>query len=174
MVAAESPGSRLKLGLRAAGLSQDAAAARVGVSRKTVYRWTSGLDPIPEERYATLAKLIRRSESWLRTGEEAPRNEPGEYGAPVRKFGGVRESPGLTYRVRVFLHEFLADLARLGGTEEEIARARDLLTRPELMTWYVEGYPAEFDEEQVLQGMQAIAKFIEMEVKRRARGRGKS
>jgi len=170
-------GRRLKRAIAAAGLTQDALGEQLGVTRKTVGTWVRGAAPIPAERYPALAKLLGRSEHWLRTGEESPSNmlgkAPVSYGATASRPAQARQLSGLPYRVRVYLHEFLAELARLGGTEEEIAAARRLLVSPELFTWYVEGYPAEFDEDQVLMGMQGIAAFIEREVKRRAKARGK-
>jgi len=168
MAIPETPGERLAAAIEEAGLTQKQVADRLGLARLTVNRWTTSKAPIPEKHFPIIEEITGRSREWIRTGKEsAPRRMP----AVRERAPGPLAPAGLPIRIRIWLQEFLLTITRLGATEDEITRARALLTSPELSTWYVGGYPEEFDEDQVLEGMKAIGVFIERQVRKRAKER---
>ena len=64
-------GDRICQKRKETGLSQEALAERLGVSRQSVSKWERG-EAVPEgERLAALAALFSVSVDWLLTGEEA-------------------------------------------------------------------------------------------------------
>jgi len=154
-----------------AGLTQKQLADRLGISRLTVNRWTTGKAPIPNKHFPRIESITGRSREWIETGKETARKAPAVREAAV-SFGAPRAATGLPLRVRIWLQEFLLKITRLGATEDELTRAQALLTGPEILTWYVGGYPEEFDEDQVLEGMAAIGVFIERQIRKRAKERG--
>ncbi len=53
------PYKELRAGLKQAGLTQQEVARRLDVSRQSVSAWLNGRSPIPDDRYAALAGLLR-------------------------------------------------------------------------------------------------------------------
>lgn len=66
---ARTMGERIAEALSGAGISQSAAAKRIGVARPTLNRWVKQDVPVGEPNLAELAKLTGVRVAWLRYGE---------------------------------------------------------------------------------------------------------
>lgn len=79
-------GWRLQMALRHAGLSVDAMAAELGVSRSTISRWTNEHGTPPKAAFVKMWALrCGVPFSWLATGEEGGDQGPdGPPGLPVQ------------------------------------------------------------------------------------------
>jgi transcriptional regulator with XRE-family HTH domain len=161
----------LRLARVRAGLSQTEVARRIGRTRQTVNSWESekgGAKP-PPEMLSRLADLYGVSEEALRRGELTPVSATSvaspTYGVTVT---GPAPPRGLSQRVRVWLQEFLLELARGGATDQEIESARRLLVSEEAHAFYSGGH-TDLSEEDLLIEMQGLAEGI----RRRLRLRGR-
>jgi hypothetical protein len=67
----------------------------------------------------------------------------------------------------VWLSGFRHDLTRAGASDDQIAEAIDLLTAPQVFTYYRGGTPGELSEEEAIVAMEALAKFIRQRLRRR-------
>jgi hypothetical protein len=83
----------------------------------------------------------------------AEQTERAEYSAP-------RHQLNLPHAVREYLAEFQLRLVKGGATEEEIDEAMRLLKSPDVFTYFKGGRPAEFNEQDVLDGMRAIGEDV--------------
>lgn len=68
-------GGRLQRARKGTGLSQEAAAAKIGVSWMTVHRWESSQRSISEENLDRLCELYDRPLSWFLTLEDGDLEE---------------------------------------------------------------------------------------------------
>lgn len=144
-------------------MTQPELAKAIGVHAITVAKYEAGSTGVKTERLAKIAAALRTTPAALlgeptasvrgssHTGEGTNGDRPGEGGAEV---------PLRRHAVRVWLREFELELVRAGATDDEIANARTLLTRPEALTFYVGGHFRDATEEETLMGMEAMAEFI--------------
>lgn len=82
-VPAESYGGRLMAAMRAAGLTNAALAAAVGVDPATVSQWRTNVFLPDERRNALIAAAVRTSPAWLRYGVEGGGAERAEGASPA-------------------------------------------------------------------------------------------
>lgn len=150
--------------MKRAGVRNQAVADAAGVHLKTVSHWLADRYVPDEERLAPVAELLGVSVPWLRYGDEAP--SPAPAGEPG---GTPRVSAGLPYRVRVWLQGFLLEITKGGATEDEVNEARDLLTSPEVFVYFSGGAPKEFNEDDVLDGMEALGEVVRRTLRKRGR-----
>lgn len=76
-----------------AGLSQEALAERLGVSRQAVSKWETG-ESVPElSKLLLLAKTFGVTTDWLLSEDEESRDDPETYEAPVNNW--VESIPGV-------------------------------------------------------------------------------
>lgn len=150
-------GARLRRARLSAGLTQAEAAEALGVHKVTISNWEREVNEPEEANYARLAKLYHTTPSALRYGE-------GE--GEVTRFRGEPYTPtvprGLRGKPLVWLHEFLAELARAGATKEQIDAATDVLTNAEAYAFYAGGLEREPSEEEIVEGMKDLATGIRL------------
>lgn len=166
-MAEDDLGENLKLARRVAGLSQQAVADRVGVTRVTVADWERGAATPRDENLAALARLFGKTVAQLRHGE--PPMSTGSVHRDEEARSAATPSRVHPQRVRVWLADFRAELTRAGATDDEIAEAMDLLQAPQLFVFYAGGKPREMTEEQMVQGLEALATVIRRELRKRGR-----
>lgn len=135
-------------------------AAAVGVERNTVSAWLNrGVVPRDPDVLSHLAELFGTTVDQL-LGRVALAQEPPNT---------PRVAAGLPYRVRVWLQGFLLEITKAGATEEEVEEARQLLTSPEVFVYFSGGAPKEFDEDDVLDGMEALGEVVRRTLRKRGR-----
>lgn len=78
-----------------------------------------------------------------------------------------RVSLGLPQRIRVWIQEFLLELARAGVSHEEAEHARATLQSPELARYLAGGEPAEYDEEKSLRTLVGFGEVIKNDLRDR-------
>lgn len=71
-----------------------------------------------------------------------------------------RHARNLPLAIREYLAELRVRLTKGGASEDEIDEAFDLLRSPAVFTFYKGGTPSEFNEEDVLRGMKALAEGV--------------
>ena len=147
-------------------LQQELADA-VGAFVKTVSRWENDRQTPRDADLEKLAAALEVSVPWLHYGIEVSDGAPSA--DPVGSAATSRPLPRVlrTHRVRVWLSGFRHELTRVGASEEQIAEAMDLLTAPQVFTYYRGGAPGEVSEEEAIVGMEAIAKFIRQRLRKR-------
>lgn len=124
----------------------------------TLSRWERGLHRPPRSAALLLAKLYgvrpeRLGEKADSLGEVRRGTSPADEPTP-------RHARNLPLAVREYLAELRLRLTKGGAQEEEIEEAMDLLRSPALFTFYKGGTPSEFNEEDVLRGMKALAEGV--------------
>lgn len=158
MVDGDTLGKRLKSAREQARLTQQQVGARLSAHAVSVSNWERDVNVPAEDTLTKLAELYGVAPATLRygttdvhgarqTGEGTNGDRPAD--VPLRR-----------HAVRVWLREFELELVRAGATDDEIANARTLLTRPEALTFYVGGHSRDATEEETLMGMEAMAEFI--------------
>lgn len=166
-------GQALKAAREDAGLSQKAVAERVGVDSITISRWERGVRRPPRAAVLLLAKVYGQPPERFGEASKGLDDVPRGTVRNVEAAGGRRvaepaDAPGqgarhaknLPLRVREYLAELRLRLTKGGALEEEIEEAMDLLRSPALFTFYKGGTPSEFNEEDVLRGMKALAEGV--------------
>jgi hypothetical protein len=117
---------------------------------------------------ASVADLVSREtiepENRWAVSRSGPSDGAGTSLAPPRVLRVLQ-----SHAVRVWLAEFRAELTKARATDEEIEEAMRLLISPELFTFYHGGAPREYNEDEVVMGMEAMAKFIRARLKQRGR-----
>jgi transcriptional regulator with XRE-family HTH domain len=161
-------GVALKRAREHAGLSQAAAAQKIGIDSVTLSRYERGKMLAPRATRIALASLYRAAPEEL--GLEAgslgavprgtPEREPAVLREHVPEGYGARHRRNLPLAVRSYLAELQLRLTKGGATEEEIDEAMELLRSPQVFTFYKGGAPSEYNEEDVLRGMKAIAEGV--------------
>lgn len=116
-----SIGQRLKAAREAAGLTQEKAAAQIGVSMMTVSRWERGQHVAEGAQLGAAARVYGRSVDWILQGDAAPaeRLERDDAPAALVEYFAEREASGRPVRPKV------ADRARAS------ARSTGMATRTE-------------------------------------------
>src|SRR4051812_38293170 len=114
---AVTQGRALKADRVRAGLTQEEAAGLGDGGAITVSRWERGTQPIPEEK----ARVLR--EHYARLRGEAEREVPAV-------------SLGLPQRVRVWIHQFLLELAKADVSDREVEEARRALSNPDFARYF--------------------------------------
>ena len=145
-------GAELKAARERAGLTQKEVADLLGIDTATISRWERGASPLSE------GKLARLREIYGGNGHvPAVRNRStaAEDRVPAVALGLPKE-------VRVWMHEFLLDLARADVSEREIEEARAVLTSPENATWWKDSTPKE-----MLTAVESFADIIREILRRR-------
>lgn len=167
MIDLEEFGRQLTIFRLAAGFpTHEAAAEATGVERSRISRHESGTGGKPQRdtlaRYESAYHLPAGSLSRVLIGEKVPVpavstaftiTAPVE--APV-----PRHARNLPLAVREYLAELRLRLTKGGAAEEEIDEAMELLRSPQVFTFYKGGAPSEYNEEDVLRGMKAIAEGV--------------
>lgn len=177
----ETLGDRLTKSMKQGGLSVAEVAKAAGVHAVSVSRWrhdASVPDAIVLDR---LAKFLRSkgqsyvTSDWLLHGAQSE----GAVREPESRYESARSeiefaSPTAAQRSRIWLEEFLLELAESGAGEEFLASTRRLLLNP---ANYEHGFGAaagardEMDDEAKLKHMQALAVGVRAALKERLKGR---
>ena len=170
----EGVGEQIRTLLLKARMNVSALARESGVSRETLYRALRE-DEISRATAAQIADVLGVTEKALLSPPKAAA-EPDVRGSRHTGEGGgagsgerSTEVPLRRHAVRVWLREFELELVRAGATDDEIADARTLLTRPEALTFYVGGHTRDATEEETIMGMEAMAEFIRDQLKKAGR-----
>jgi transcriptional regulator with XRE-family HTH domain len=172
-------GENLRRARRAADLTQEQVAAKLGVTKQTISDQERGEATPNEKNLQALATLYGTSEAELRYGRELGRRlhrgivesttglavfeQPGDgsYSRPIRVALGIPQ------RIRVWLQGFLLELTKAGVTEEEVDGIRRILSSDEMYRYYVGGEPKEYSEDETLEGIQAHAEAFRRDLRRR-------
>jgi hypothetical protein len=160
VVRAQGMGKRLRQAMLDAELQPADLIQKSGLSKHTVYRALSA-DEATRETATTLEAtlglsagvLLARQDGEVSGGSAATAEADSRQAAPSAE----RVAKGLPYEIRVWLQAFLLEITKAGATEEEVDEARQLLTAPEVSTYWSGGNPREFSEADVLETMEAIA-----------------
>lgn len=172
MSADEAFGRRLQEAMARKGLKNPDVATALGVHPTTVSKWRNGTQPVEPLRMAPLAKFLGVTEVWLRLGDDfiAEGHAPTVDVAPVNERLVVRETAqayvvprharNLPLSVREYLAEFHVRLVKGGASEDEIDEALALLRSPDVFSYFKGGKLAEYNEEDVLDGMRSLAEDV--------------
>lgn len=168
MVDTKTPGQRLREAREARGLKQEELAAAAGIHTKTVSKWENDRQAPQYQQLLKAEPVLGVSASWILDGREAL--ETSELAAdPVGSATVTRPLPRAlrSHAVRVWLSAFRHELTRANASDEQIAEAVDLLTAPQVFTYYRGGSPGELSEDEAIVAMEALAKFIRQRLRRR-------
>ncbi len=162
--------------MRAKRMSREHLAEIAGVHKGTVSYWVGDHFPPGDENLDAIAVALGVTSAWLKYGDvqEAAVREPSSPSYPAEiEF----ETATAAQRGRVWLEQFLLELAEEGATREFIDSSRRLLMNPDN---YSHGFGAaagqrsEMDDDQKLRHMQALAVGVRAALKDRLkRGRAK-
>lgn len=157
-------GQALKRARERTPYSQAAASQKIGIDSVTLSRYERGKMVAPKATRIALAALyhVPPEEFGLEAGSlgPVPRDTVEESPIGVREVApghGARHRRNLPLAVRSYLAELQLRLTKGGATEEEIDEAMELLRSPQVFSFYKGGAPSEYNEEDVLRGMKAIA-----------------
>lgn len=155
-------GHRLRAARELAGLTQEQVAAELGVHSVTVSRWESQGVNARSDTLVRLAKLYGRNVDSLISGERGEGIGGEELSTDVSRGtdAKTRHARNLPLAVREYLAALRLRLTKGGASDDEIEEAMDLLRSPALFTFYKGGAPSEFNEQDVLRGMKAIAEGV--------------
>lgn len=146
-------GERLRRVRKAAKLEQEEVARAAGVHVKTVSRWENDRQVPDDTQLDLVAELLGTSTKLLKYGPEEVPQRPAADRVPA-------VPQGLPKSVRVYMQQFLLELAEADVSDREIEEARRSLTSPENYTFYVGGNPVEYSEEDALMGVRSFALAI--------------
>lgn len=170
-------GERLRLAMRAKRMSNQQLAEVAGVHKGTVSYWLGNHFPPSDDNLEAIAVALETTAAWLKYGD----NRTTVVSEPASTYGARDEiefaSPTATQRGRVWLEQFLLEIAEGGAPREFIESARRLLMNPDN---YSHGFGAaagqrsEMDDDQKLRHMQALAVGVRAALKERLKkGRAK-
>jgi lambda repressor-like predicted transcriptional regulator len=155
----EGVGERLYRAIRQARTNQLALARKAGISRQTLTTVLS-TDHVSRpvgERIATALGI---------PGHELfpgliPEHHGGRHRSPDPA-AIERPLPRVlgTHRVRVWLASFRHELTKAGASDDQIREAVDLVTAPQIFSYYRGGSPGELNENEAIIAMEAIATGI--------------
>jgi transcriptional regulator with XRE-family HTH domain len=166
---------RLVAAMKEKRLKNPAVAEALGVHAGTVSKWRSGLQMPDDEQLAKLARFLGKTVIWLRYGDDivsdgyepgvgvAPANRVAERLAAVDTASATvipRHARNLPLSVREYLAEFQLRLVKGGASEDEIDEAMALLRSPDVFSYFKGGKLAEYNEEDVLDGMRSLAEDV--------------
>lgn len=137
-------GRELKALRERAGLTQKQVADLLGKDTATISRWERGF-PVPE------GQQLRLREVYTGDGYSTRNHRP----SPSAEERVPAVALGLPKEVRVWMQEFLLELARSDVSDREIEEARAVLTAPENATWWKDSTPKE-----MLVALQSFADII--------------
>lgn len=161
-------GERIEALIAGRRTNQVALAKAAGISRQTLSRILS-TDRATRGAVERLAHALGVTARVLAPElfDEGKATESRTY-APALRFG---EEPRVmrNHAIRVWLAEFRMELTKAQATDEEIEAAIALVTSPDVFTFYSGGKPRDFTEDQVMEGMEALAKVIRARLKQLGR-----
>lgn len=171
-------GERLKAAREKAGISQAEAGRRLSVDTQTVSRWERGAQRIRAENLIALSELYGADISSFVGGSinghgdvERATFTPKRLSEP--RSGGYAEvafsTPRSTQEGRVWLEQFLLELADEGADEDFLAWTRRFLTNPQNFALYADGNRTEMTDEQKLRHLQGLAAGVRNILKDRQR-----
>lgn len=149
--------------------SQADLALAMGSARNTIDGWENrNVMPRPAV-IEQLARVLNVSTGWLRGETDIPDRDVPEP-RPVDRASVERPLPRVanSHAVRVWLKEFELELTRAGVPEERVNEAVDLCRSPQVFQYFAGGNVREFNEEEALKAMNAIAMVVRHDL--RARG----
>jgi transcriptional regulator with XRE-family HTH domain len=136
-------------------------AAAMAVHETTVSKWRSGAQQPDGDAIMRMAAVLQVSSGWLWSGQgDSGLGEPLRVAEKGAADYPARVWQGLPQRGRVFVQRFLLELTEAGATDDDVAAARELLTKPEVFTLHHGGRATEASDEEILQVMEASARFI--------------
>lgn len=151
---------RLAEGLRqaraAAHLTQVQAAEALGITPVTVSNHERGVTEPDEGLIVRYAELYDTRPEALRYGENWQRRVRDTRDLDLVVAGEV----GLSQPVRTFLAETRLELTKGGASDEEIEEAMELLTAPQVRSYFMGGARRDRSEEDVLKGMRALVEAV--------------
>lgn len=182
MAMQETGGDRLTQAMKRAGVTNSEAARVARVHVTTVSRWRNDVQKPEDEELDRVVELLTArgvpvTAAWIRYGANGARvrETATSYTASADQI--VFASTTSAQKGRVWLEQFLLELAEKGASQEFIDSSRRLLMNP---ANYEHGFGAaaghrdEMDDEQKLRHMQALAEGIRAALKERLKkGRGK-
>jgi transcriptional regulator with XRE-family HTH domain len=162
--------------MKAKRVKNSAVAAVAGVHLNTVSQWLGDRFPPGDEKLDAIAELLAVTPAWLRYGENGERANAVRETSPVYN---ARPEPipqvlftnaTAQQRAKVWLEQFLLELAEEGAAQEFIDSSRRLLSNSQN---YEHGFGAAaghrdtMDDDEKLQHMQALAVGIRAALKAR-------
>jgi transcriptional regulator with XRE-family HTH domain len=170
-------GERLKAARLRAGWEQSQVAKHVEVHKVTVSKWERDVQMPSGDLIFELASFYGVSPEYLLRGQSVTENvsrgtsrasaagpgplrtadEVAEWGAPALN---PRHARNLPLSVREYLAEFHVRLVKGGASEDEIDEAMALLRSPDVFSYFKGGKLAEYNEEDVLDGMRSLAEDV--------------
>lgn len=159
----EGIGGRVYTALRSARLSQLELAHKAGISRQTLTTLLSSdrvSRPVGERVAAALGIPVHELLPGLIPANQVRESVNG-YGSPdpatiERPLPRVLR----THKVRVWLSGFRLELTKAGVNDDQIREAIDLVTAPQIFSYYRGGSPGELNEDEAIVAMEAIATGI--------------
>lgn len=112
----DSIGARIRRKRRDVGLSQEALAREMGVSKNTVARWETNVHPPTGENFSKLADRFGVTTDWLLRGDQAPSPKP----SPAPERPEWREFRERYEYIGEFTDEQLADIESFAARQIEI------------------------------------------------------
>ncbi len=143
-------GARIRLAREEANLDQAQLAQKVGVNFKTVSKWENGLQTTRKRYLEKISHATGKPMAWLMVGERSTENT-------------AVEPPQLTSaKVRGLVNRVLAEIAESGGSENDEAWAKSVLSNPL-------NFPAdtEDNESRLLRDVEALAVGVRAVLARR-------
>lgn len=170
MTVLQTLGARLRAARSAKRIDQQALADAVGKHVKTISRWENDRQVPEDDELTAAADALSVTVPWLRYGRDTA-----DQLLRVSESSGSNYDPSihaeervpaialsLPKEVRVWMHEFLLDLARADVSDREIEEARAVLTSPENATWWKDATPKE-----MLTAIESFADIIRDILRRR-------
>jgi transcriptional regulator with XRE-family HTH domain len=155
-----------------AGLSQVEAARRLGIDSVTLSRYERGVLKVPRTTLIALAGLYSveptlfglQADSLGDVPRATPRTVPempvARQERSIEYTAHPRHARNLPLAVREYLAEFQLRLVKGGASEDEIDEAMALLRSPDVFSYFKGGKLAEYNEQDVLDGMRSLAEDV--------------
>jgi transcriptional regulator with XRE-family HTH domain len=164
----EGVGDRVYTALRKSRLSQLELAQKAGVSRQTLTTLLSRdrvSRPVADRVAAALGVPGHELVPEILGKERAATYGDPDPATVERPLPRVLR----THKVRVWLSGFRLELTKAGVNDDQIREAIDLVTAPQIFSYYRGGSPGELNEDEAIVAMEAIATGIrKLRSKRRA------
>jgi transcriptional regulator with XRE-family HTH domain len=170
----ETLGDRLSRAMKAKGVSNGEVAKATGVHVGTVTGWRGNRFPPTDEKLDAIAELLGVTSSWIRYGDgpHASRRireaSPSYDARPAPISQIVFASPTSQQRAKVWLEQFLLELAEEGATQDFVDSSRRVLLNTQNYEFDVgaaAGHRDSMDDDEKLQHMQALAVGIRAALK---------
>jgi transcriptional regulator with XRE-family HTH domain len=157
-------GARLRQARKEKRLSQETVAQKLGWTRLTIIKHEEGAYEITDDKLSRYAEVYGKTLHWLRYGPAM---------ADDVESTGVGDIPSeLPNAVRVWIYEFLTELVRGGSTDQEVQKARALLTGPAVVGYLNDPTPGalQLTDDEMINALEQVGKHV---IRRVLRKRGR-